>query len=177
MRVPEWSNGTACKADDFVGSNPTSHSRNDIKLSDTMKIESQLSFAIAIAAVGHQNQFDRGGRPYFLHCQAVADKCEADTQKIVAYLHDVIEDTIFKENDLRVAGIDSDLVDAVVLLTKVKNQSEDEYYAKLKLNPLAKYVKIRDLEHNMDLSRLKRITEKDKERHLIYRQRHWELVN
>ena len=127
----------------------------------------QLRKALELAYEKHKNQVDKAGKPYFLHPVMVAlnDGLE-EKEKIVAILHDIIEDTDITEKDLLDIGFDDDIVEAVVLLTRDKNMTYYDYIRKIKYsnNTLAYWVKMADLEDNMDLSRLKNATDKDKER-------------
>lgn len=124
-------------------------------------MKSQLEIAIQIAEKAHKGQKDRGGNDYIEHCRTVASSVESIEEKIVAYLHDVIEDTDVTEGVLLSEGISDYLVEAVVALTKKEGQSEDDYYESVAKNSLAVKVKLADLSHNMDLSRLKVVKDKD----------------
>ncbi|HHF0149657.1 TPA: HD domain-containing protein [Haemophilus influenzae] len=110
----------------------------------------------------HHNQIDKAGKPYAEHLQAVVNNLVEPTEEMiaVAWLHDSVEDTEITLNDLsRYFG---DIVsDAVSAITKVKDESYDKYLSRVKANPIARLVKIADLTHNMDLSRLLVVTEKD----------------
>ena len=108
---------------------------------------------------------DKGGNPYIEHLVAVANKMESETEKIVALLHDIVEDideiTI---TTLKSMGYSEEIISAVDSITKRKGEKYIEYLKRVKQNPIATKVKLADLEHNMDLSRLKKITSKDKKR-------------
>ena len=110
----------------------------------------------------HHNQIDKAGKLYAEHLQAVVNNLVEPTEEMiaVAWLHDSVEDTEITPNDLsRYFG---DIVsDAVSAITKVKGESYDKYLSRVKANPIARLVKIADLTHNMDLSRLLVVTEKD----------------
>ncbi|HHF6557548.1 TPA: HD domain-containing protein [Haemophilus influenzae] len=110
----------------------------------------------------HHNQIDKAGKPYAEHLQAVVNNLVEPTEEMiaVAWIHDSVEDTEITLNDLsRYFG---DIVsDAVSAITKVKDESYDKYLSRVKANPIARLVKIADLTHNMDLSRLPVVTEKD----------------
>lgn len=117
--------------------------------------------AIIISAKAHTGQVDKGGAPYILHPLTLMMKVKSEDEKIVALLHDVIEDTPITLDELREEGFSEEILEAVDLLTRKKGEQYWSYLAKLKENPLAKRVKIEDLKHNMDLSRISPITEKD----------------
>lgn len=76
-------------------------------------------------------------------------------------MHDVLEDTSITIEDLANEGFSETIIQAIVAITKKKNESYEEYVQKIAENPLARKVKIADLKHNSDLTRLKKITEKD----------------
>lgn len=124
----------------------------------SLLIQQAKSLAIQL----HAEQTDKAGRPYVEHLQAVVNNLVEPTEEMiaVAWLHDSVEDTEVTPNDLsRYFG---DIVsDAVSAITKVKGESYDKYLSRVKANPIARLVKIADLTHNMDLSRLPVVTEKD----------------
>ena len=111
--------------------------------------------ALKIATQAHKGQKDKAGKEYIYHPITVAANVETDEEKIVALLHDVIEDTKITLDDLKCYGVGENELTAIELLTK----TDDEDY-----NRLARNVKIADLRHNSDLTRLKVITDKDKKR-------------
>ncbi|WP_066729635.1 HD domain-containing protein [Sneathia sanguinegens] len=124
--------------------------------------------ALKIATEAHKGQVDKAGVPYINHPLTVASLVDTEEEKIVALLHDTIEDTNITEQDLIDYGFPNKIVEAVKLLTHNKNVPYMDYVAKIKDNELARKVKIADLTHNSDLSRLKEITEKDKKRYEKY---------
>ena len=130
--------------------------------------QSELAKAIAYAA--HEGQVDKAGKPYIEHPRTVAGSVEGDAAKAVAWLHDVVEDTSMTFDDLRAAGIASEVIDHLRLLTHDKSVPYMEYIAALKGDPVACEVKLADLRHNSDLSRLNTITDKDCERLAKYQQ-------
>ena len=119
--------------------------------------------AIDIAKQAHAGQTDRAGKPYIDHPAFVASMMETDEEKIVAWLHDVLEDTDVNEKDLA-AIFSPEIMAALRVLTHVDNESYGEYVEQVRLNPLAAKVKKADLTHNMDLSRLSEVTEGDLQR-------------
>lgn len=124
--------------------------------------------ALKIATEAHKGQVDKAGVPYINHPLTVASLVDTEEEKIVALLHDTIEDTSITEQDLIDYGFPNEIVKAVKLLTHNKNVPYMDYVAKIKDNELARKVKIADLTHNSDLSRLKEITDKDKKRYKKY---------
>jgi len=103
-----------------------------------------------IASAHHVGQWRRDGKtPYIEHPKAVADRVRRWDEKCVAYLHDVIEDTKCDADTLLRAGIPQNIVDAVVAITKVKGQSYMEYLFTVRVNKLARTVKIADMKANL----------------------------
>lgn len=114
----------------------------------------------------HAGQVDKGGEPYIFHLFAVEGLLlEEDFEiRIIALLHDIVEDTEVTMENLQEWGYPSRVLEAVYALTKKEGQSQEEYLANILLNFDAVKVKIADLKHNMDLTRLSSITDKDLER-------------
>jgi len=128
----------------------------------------KYELALKIATEAHKGQVDKAGILYINHPLTVASLVDTEEEKIVALLHDTIEDTNITEQDLLNYGFSNKIIEAVKLLTHNKNVPYMVYVAKIKDNELARKVKIADLTHNSDLSRLKEITEKDKKRYEKY---------
>lgn len=130
-----------------------------------MDKQSQLQKAIQLAKHYHDGQFDKAGKPYFYHPHTVASLVDDIDAKIVAYMHDLIEDTPVTKDFLLEQGFDANIVDAVVCLTKSDDDIDYlDYVRDIAKNALAKKVKIADLTTNSDLSRIKNPTQKDVER-------------
>ena len=121
-----------------------------------------LRKAIQLANDAHAGQLDKGGHPYIDHPIAVAGKLNSEDEKIVALLHDTIEDTNLTLEIIAKAGFSSYVVHAVDCLTKRTGESYKDYIDRINGNSLARNVKIADIDHNMDLSRLKYVTNADK---------------
>jgi GTP diphosphokinase / guanosine-3',5'-bis(diphosphate) 3'-diphosphatase len=122
--------------------------------------------AIMIASIAHAGQKDKAGKPYILHPLRVmltvaSDKNATDEQKIVAVLHDVIEDTYVQEQHLRENGFSEDIINAIKSVTKINGESRMDAAKRTKLNPIGRVVKLADLKDNMDLSRIENLTAKD----------------
>lgn len=115
-----------------------------------------LEKAYEIAKKAHQGQVDKAGRPYIEHPLHVAGDVEGIELKVIAMLHDVIEDTDWNKEDLIREGIPEELVEVVCLLTHdlIKYPGYMEYVKALSSNPMARKVKMADLRHNMDISRI-----------------------
>lgn len=130
---------------------------------------SQSEIAKSIAIKAHQGQTDKAGVAYIEHPAFVASHVEGDKAKAVAWLHDVVEDTSMTFRELAEAGIDSEVISALQLLTHADGVDYFEYIAQIKDNKLAACVKLADLKHNSDLSRLKVVTDEDLRRLDKYR--------
>lgn len=129
-----------------------------------MKYTPMVRKAMEIAYEAHHGQVDKAGVPYIYHPIHLAEQMEDETSICVALLHDVLEDTSISEEELRQKGISSGVIDNIKLLTKGKEEGYMEYLERLKSSEIAVKVKIADLKHNSDVSRLLEITEKDKKR-------------
>ena len=123
-----------------------------------------LSAALRIAIYAHDGQVDRAGKPYIFHPLTVATMTDSFDAFITAILHDVLEDSDVTACDLLAAGIPDHIVEALAFLTHDKDEPYMAYVEKIKSNDLARAVKLADLKHNSDLSRLPVVTEKDRYR-------------
>lgn len=119
---------------------------------------------IAFVVEKHKNQVDKAGKPYIIHPLTVSFYCEDESAKIVALCHDLLEDTDATVEDLKSIGLADVEIEAVQILTKPKKEDYLSYVEKIAKNPIARTVKMADLTHNMDLTRLETITEKDLKR-------------
>lgn len=137
----------------------------------------QFQIALELAVEKHKNQTDKAGNPYILHPLHVMENVNSKEGKIIAILHDIIEDTDVTEDYLLKIGLSKRIVDAVVALTRSEDIDYQEYIKNLGSNPLAKEVKLADLEHNMDLKRLPTLEEKDLERNRKYQIAYHYLIN
>ena len=126
--------------------------------------QSMVDLALSIARKAHEGQLDKAGVDYIEHPIYVASQVDTEEEKAVALLHDVIEDSPVSAEGLLQAGLPETVVTAVQVLTKKKEQDYQTYLETVKKNPLARVVKLADLKHNSNLSRLSSITEKDRER-------------
>lgn len=126
-----------------------------------------VELAEYVAEKAHFGQVDKAGVDYINHPKAVSMLLEGEKEKICAYLHDVLEDTDFSEQSLRTLFGD-EIVDVLLILTHDKNESYEDYIMRIATSPIARAVKIADLTHNSDLSRLKSISNKDIERYNKY---------
>ncbi len=127
-----------------------------------------LNKADLFAAEKHFGQVDKAGKPYIEHPRAVAAMLKNETGKIVALLHDIVEDTDVSIDVIR-DEFGAEVAESVALLTHDKTVPYMEYIKAIKANRIARMVKMADLIHNMDLTRLPVVTEKDLERVEKYR--------
>ena len=123
-----------------------------------------LEQAIHIAVNAHLGQVDKADAPYIFHPLRVMQQVNSTEEKILAILHDVVEDTSLTFNDLIDKGIPKHMVITLRLLTREKDMPYEDYIRKIGENPVATKVKIADLIDNMDASRLKQVSESDMER-------------
>ena len=120
--------------------------------------------AIKLMFEKHKDQVDKSGMPYVFHPFHLAEQMDDEETTITALLHDIVEDTDTTFEDLRKLGFSDNVINALKLMTHDKNIDYFEYVKNISKNPIARKVKIKDLEHNMDTSRLDEVTDKDLER-------------
>lgn len=125
---------------------------------------SLLEKAISIAVEAHRGQQDKTGAPYILHPLSVMGRVEGETEKIVAVLHDVVEDTAWTLEKLKGEGIPGEVLTGLDGVTKREGESYEDFVKRSGSNPVARQVKLADLEDNMDIRRLKTVEPKDLER-------------
>ena len=120
--------------------------------------------ALQIAIRTHAGQKDKAGHDYILHPIRVSERCSDPRAKIVALLHDTIEDTNVTAEYLREEGFTEEIVEAVLAVTRREGEEYDEYVRRAAQNELGRMVKRADLEDNMDIRRLSELTDRDVER-------------
>ena len=125
--------------------------------------------AMTLAYEAHHGQTDRSGVPYIYHPARVAAEFNSEVEACVAWLHDVIEDTDYAIEDIRIAGFGSVICDTLQTMTHDKRVPYMEYVKGIAQNPVARAVKLADLKDNMDISRLLTVDEKAKQRLEKYR--------
>ena len=113
-----------------------------------------IAAARLIAKLAHAGQVDKAGNDYFSHPEAVAAMLDTPKEKVVGYLHDTVEDTDVTVEEIREIFGD-EIADAVALMTHAGGVPYMDYVKKIATNPVAKQVKLADLRHNSDVSRLK----------------------
>lgn len=122
---------------------------------------SLLEKAIALAVEAHRGQKDRAGKPYILHPLRVMARVQTEDEKVVAILHDVAEDTPWTSEKLAAEGFPSHIIEALDCVTKRDGEVYEQFVERSASNPIARQVKLADLEDNMDLRRLREVTERD----------------
>lgn len=126
--------------------------------------------AMQLCFEAHKNQRDRSGLPYVFHPFHLAEQMDSEETVTAALLHDVVEDTDCTFDDLTELGITRPVLDALRLLTHDPAVPYMAYVAAIRQNPIARAVKLADLAHNSDLTRLETVTEADLKRAEKYRQ-------
>lgn len=120
--------------------------------------------ALCIAQKAHANQTDKAGEVYINHPKYVASVVETEYEKATALLHDVLEDSAYTVQDLINEGIPQTVINSVLILTKDKTTSYESYLHNVRANPIARKVKLADLRHNLDISRIPNPSEEDYKR-------------
>ena len=126
--------------------------------------------AILFAFDAHRGQYDKSGLPYITHPLHVAESMETEDECVVALLHDALEDTDITIEDLIKIGISDRQIAALKLLCHDDSVPYLEYVQAIRVDPIARKVKLADLHHNSDLTRLNVITIQDIERVEKYKQ-------
>lgn len=116
--------------------------------------------AIRLCFEAHKDQVDKSGLPYVFHPFHLAEQMKDELSTVAALLHDVVEDTSYTFKDLREMGFPEAVLDALELLTHDDGTPYLDYVARLKGNPIAQAVKLADLQHNSDLSRLDHVDDR-----------------
>lgn len=124
--------------------------------------------AMKIAFEAHKNQTDKTGMPYIYHPFHLAEQMDDEITTCVALLHDVVEDSDITFDKLKELGFADEILDALILLTHDDSEPYMEYIERIKRNSVATKVKLADLAHNSDLSRLDIIDEAAKKRYEQY---------
>ena len=110
--------------------------------------------ALKICFNAHKDQVDKTGMPYVFHPFHLAEQMDTEDAVCVALLHDTVEDTNISFEDLINEGFNDSIINALKLLTHNDDTPYLEYIARIKENPLARKVKLADLRHNSDLTRM-----------------------
>jgi (p)ppGpp synthase/HD superfamily hydrolase len=128
-----------------------------------------LEDAIALAVEAHRGQRDKAGQTYILHPLRVMMRLETEAERMAAILHDVVEDTPYTLERLRELGYPQEVLSALECLTKREGESYEAFIERVRPHPLARRVKLADLEDNMDVRRLAAVGPREAERLARYR--------
>ncbi len=124
-------------------------------------IPEMLKLAEKVARQFHTGQYRKDGvTPYINHVEAVVNRAKTDEEKIVAWLHDVVEDTPVTIENLKDYGFSPRIVEAVRLLTKTHGYDHQKYIKDIKANPLARAIKVADMRANLSDNPSKRQRER-----------------
>ena len=116
--------------------------------------------ALKLCFEAHKDQIDKSGMPYVFHPFHLAEQMQDEETTIVALLHDLIEDTDYTIEDLREMGFGERVLAAIALMTHAPEVPYMDYVAQIKTNSIARAVKLADLRHNSDTTRLDVVDEK-----------------
>ena len=115
---------------------------------------STLEHAIALAAMAHKGQADKDGAPYIFHPLRMMLSLSDPAERIVAVLHDVVEDTEWTLDGLRAEGFSEPIIAAIEAVTKREGESYEEFIRRSGANAIGRRVKLADLADNSDVTRL-----------------------
>ena len=116
--------------------------------------------ALKLCFEAQKKQVDKSGMPYVFHPFHLAEQMQTEETTVVALLHDLVEDTDYTIEDLASMGFSKNITDAIALMTHADDVTYMDYVRRIKNNPIAKVVKLADLKHNSDLTRLDVVDEK-----------------
>lgn len=136
---------------------------------------STLENAIVLAAQKHAGQKDKSGQPYILHLIRVMLSMETEEERIVAILHDILEDTDVTVSDLLKRGFSEEVVEAIRSVTRRENESYMDFIIRANENEIGRKVKIADLKDNMDWDRIQQPTDDDLKRMRKYQKAYFQL--
>ena len=120
--------------------------------------------ALQIAIRAHERQKDKSGHDHIMHPIRVSERCKNIDAKIVALLHDTIEDTDVTPDYLIAEGFPEEVIDIILLVTRKEDETYQQFIERAAKNPVSREVKIADLEDNMDIRRLSYISDESAER-------------
>jgi hypothetical protein len=125
---------------------------------------STLERALLLATGAHADQVDKGGEPYILHPLRVMLRLRTAEERIVALLHDVVEDTEWTLEDLAREGFSETVLRAIDAVTRRPEEDYEQFVRRAGVDPIGRRVKLADLRDNADLSRIPQPSERDLER-------------
>ena len=113
--------------------------------------------ALRLCFDAHKGQTDKSGMPYVFHPFHLAEQMTDEISTVCALLHDVVEDTDYTLDDLSEMGFPPEVTEVLALLTHDPSVEYLDYVREIAKNPTAKIIKLADLKHNSDLTRLDEI--------------------
>lgn len=116
--------------------------------------------ALKLCYEAHKDQVDKSGLPYVFHPFHLAEQMQDENTTIVALLHDVVEDTDYTLDDLRAMDFGDEVMEALSYMTHDQAVPYMEYVAKIREHDIARTVKLADLRHNSDITRLDWVDQK-----------------
>lgn len=134
-----------------------------------------IDVALKHALNAHNGQLDKAGEPYILHPLRLMAHFNDPVEQAVAVLHDVLEDSEITADDLRSDGIPEEVIAAVELLSRGKDESYIDFILRIRPHPLARKVKMADLEDNLNVLRLPSLGDVDQRRISKYH-RAWQML-
>lgn len=135
------------------------------KMTTTKELElTKLEQAIKIALEVHSGQVDKAGEMYLLHPLRLMFKFQTEDERVVAVLHDVVEDGEITLENLKLLGFSDSVVNAIDCLSRRKAEKYGNFISRLSINEIARKIKIEDIKDNLDLTRLNHIGEKELKR-------------
>ena len=153
---------------------------NNEKYQEILQSNDLIYKSLEIITQLFNDKVDKGGNPYVIHLLKVYSGVSSFKEKVVALLHDVIEDTDVTKNDLLEIGFNSDIIESVVTLTKKRGEDYRDYIDRIinSNDEVAMNVKLSDLKCNMDINRIKNPTTNDYERiHKRYEPAYDKILN
>ena len=120
--------------------------------------------ALRVCFDAHKEQDDKSGMPYVFHPFHLAEQMTDEISTVCALLHDVVEDTDITFDDLSKMGFPTEVIEVLRLLTHDDAVPYFDYVREISKNPVAKAVKLADLRHNSDSTRLDVVDEWAKKR-------------
>ena len=126
--------------------------------------------ALKLCFEAHKDQVDKTGLPYVFHPFHLAEQMDDEVSTVCALLHDVVEDTDYTLEDLSCMGFPRDVTDVLALLTHDPDEPYMDYVRRISTNVTASKVKVADLMHNSDVTRLDTVDEWAEKRNQKYKE-------
>lgn len=135
-----------------------------------------IELGLEWALKAYSGKSDKGGKPYILHPLRLMARFDDPISQLVALLHDVIEDSPITGDELRAAGFPEAVVATVEVLSRRTGETYEAFIDRIRVNPLARKVKLLDIEDNLNLLRLSEVSDKDLKRAAKYH-RAWKRLD